>query len=290
MPRANTFRSPSISATAADRISTHVAWHEGMTVADLMSAAPGIEVTQTRLRPGGIFDGDRRHRERRGRRQQLDVRGQRQERRPQLCRVRADARTITSCGHLDRSDRMTRSNSSALGATTVTSGSPTQPARSAGLCPADRDRRGRAMGSAGVVLHADGRGGDLCRPVFLALAIAALVPIAILAISDLLLPAYNNIPVLHRDVRHHDAARLLRQTAARRAVAVVDRGAVGAVCASCRRRCSIIVSNFAVWAFQSDYEKSLGRLGQLLLGGRAVLSLDARRRRFLSGRAPRLLG
>ena len=58
------------------------------------------------------------------------------------------------------------------------------------------DWRRRPLGPAGMVLHADGRRGDLRRLLFCASAIAALVPIAILAISDLLLPAYDSFGVM----------------------------------------------------------------------------------------------
>ena len=122
----------------------------------------------------------------------------------------------------------------------------------------DRDRRGRPMGSTGVVLHADGRGGDLRRMYFSRLAIAAMVPIAILAISDLMLPAYNSIPVM-------------LATYAMMTVPVwfgrLQRGEQSRWLTACNGPVRIlpatlffIVSNFAVWAFQSDYEKSLAGL------------------------------
>ena len=94
---------------------------------------------------------------------------------------------------------------------------------------------------------------------FSRVAIAVLVPIAILAISDLLLPAYNSIPVM----------------IATYAVMIVpvwfgrsQRGGHPRWLAASRwmlfgllpATLFYLVSNFAVWAFQSDYEKSLSGL------------------------------
>jgi hypothetical protein len=47
-----------------------------------------------------------------------------------------------------------------------------------------------------MVFHPNGCHGNLCRLVFFARRTAVMVPVSILAISDLLLPAYNSIPVL----------------------------------------------------------------------------------------------
>lgn len=86
--------------------------------------------------------------------------------------------------------------------------------------------------------------------------IAALVPIAILVISDLMLPAYDNIPVMLATYgvmiapvwlgRMMASAPRSRSTAWR-----------WAVCGILPATLFFVVSNFAVWAFQSDYEKSL---------------------------------
>ena len=94
---------------------------------------------------------------------------------------------------------------------------------------------------------------------FSRVAIALMVPVAILVISDLLLPAYNSIPVMIATYAVMIVpvwfGRLQRgehsrwSTAARWAL-------VGILPATL----FYLVSNFAVWAFQSDYEKSLAGL------------------------------
>jgi hypothetical protein len=91
--------------------------------------------------------------------------------------------------------------------------------------------------------------------------IAVLVPIAILVISDVLLPAYNSIPVMlatyavmavpvwfGRSLRgqHRGWGSVWRWT----------------VCGLVPATLFFLVSNFAVWAFQSDYEKSIAGLAQ----------------------------
>ncbi len=96
---------------------------------------------------------------------------------------------------------------------------------------------------------------------FSRLAIAALVPISILAISDLLLPAYNSIPVLLATyfvmTLPVGLGRLQRGSQSRR-WAAAQWAIIGLVPATL----FYIVTNFAVWAFQSDYEKSLAGLAQ----------------------------
>jgi hypothetical protein len=88
-------------------------------------------------------------------------------------------------------------------------------------------------------------------------AIAVLVPLAILAISDLVLPAYNNIPVMIATYAVMTApvwlGRMLRERPSGWAAAAWRWAVCGIVPASL----FFLVSNFAVWAFQSDYEKSL---------------------------------
>jgi len=96
---------------------------------------------------------------------------------------------------------------------------------------------------------------------FSRVAIAVMVPITILAISDLLLPAYNSIPVM----------------IATYAVMIVpvwfgrsQRGEHPRWVAASRwmlfgllpATLFYLVSNFAVWAFQSDYERSLAGLAR----------------------------
>jgi hypothetical protein len=94
---------------------------------------------------------------------------------------------------------------------------------------------------------------------FSRLPVAAMVPLAILGCSDLLLPAYNSVPVLLATYAVMIVpimfGRMLRG----------ENRAVGygwklAVCGLVPATLFFIVSNFAVWAFQSDYEKSLGGL------------------------------
>jgi len=91
------------------------------------------------------------------------------------------------------------------------------------------------------------------------LAIAALVPIAILAISDLLLPAYNSVAVLVATYAIMTVpvcfGRWQRGDQSR--WSTVLRWALFSILPA---TLFFIVSNFAVWAFQSDYEKSLAGL------------------------------
>lgn len=91
------------------------------------------------------------------------------------------------------------------------------------------------------------------------LAIAAMVPIAILAISDLLLPAYNSVPVLLATYAIMTVpvcfGRLQRGDQSK--WSTIMRWALFSILPA---TLFFIVSNFAVWAFQSDYEKSLAGL------------------------------
>jgi hypothetical protein len=99
---------------------------------------------------------------------------------------------------------------------------------------------------------------------FSRLAIAVMVPVSILAISDLLLPAYDSIPVMIATYAVMIVpvwfGRLQRSQQSRWKAAV--------------RWCLFgllpatlfyVITNFAVWAFQSDYEKSLAGLGKCYL-------------------------
>jgi hypothetical protein len=92
-------------------------------------------------------------------------------------------------------------------------------------------------------------------------AIAALVPLSILGISDLLLPAYDSIPVLISTyfimTLPVGLGRLQRSSHSRALSA-----ARWALFAFVPATAFYIVTNFAVWAFQSSYEKSLAGLGQ----------------------------
>lgn len=94
---------------------------------------------------------------------------------------------------------------------------------------------------------------------FARIGIAAMVPLAILAISDLLLPAYDSVAVLLATyavmVLPVWLGRLLRNEDRQVATAVKM-----ALCGLVPAITFYIVSNFAVWAFLSDYDKSLAGL------------------------------
>jgi uncharacterized protein DUF6580 len=96
---------------------------------------------------------------------------------------------------------------------------------------------------------------------FSRLAIAALVPLSILAISDLLLPAYDSIPVLIATYAIMTLpvcfGRLLRGDAPRWLEATK-----WAMFSIVPATLFYIVTNFAVWAFQSSYPKTLAGLGE----------------------------
>jgi hypothetical protein len=91
-------------------------------------------------------------------------------------------------------------------------------------------------------------------------AIAVLVPLAILAIGDVfLLPAHDSVPVI---IATYGAmtvpvwlGRWLRRREASAAATLR-----WAVCGLAPATIFWVVTNFAVWAFQSDYEKSLAGL------------------------------
>ena len=88
-----------------------------------------------------------------------------------------------------------------------------------------------------------------------------MVPIAILAISDLILPAYDSIPVMFATYAIMTLpvwlGRLQRREQPRRMAATK-----WALFAIVPATLFYIVTNFAVWAFQSDYPKTLAGLGQ----------------------------
>jgi Family of unknown function (DUF6580) len=87
-------------------------------------------------------------------------------------------------------------------------------------------------------------------------AIAVLVPLAILAISDLLLPAHDSIPVMLATYGVMTMPVWLG-----RMMANARRGPSSAwrwaVCSVLPATLFWIVTNFAVWAFQSDYPPTL---------------------------------
>lgn len=90
-------------------------------------------------------------------------------------------------------------------------------------------------------------------------AVAALVPVATLVISDLLLPAYDS-----RLVMIATYAVMTAPIWFGRALRGEQRGWARAwrlaVCGLVPATLFYFVTNFAVWAFQSDYEKSLAGL------------------------------
>ncbi|MCC7474033.1 MAG: hypothetical protein IT425_01450 [Pirellulales bacterium] len=93
-------------------------------------------------------------------------------------------------------------------------------------------------------------------------AVAALVPIAILALSDLLLPAYDNLPVLLVTYAAMTLPIWLGQLQRNNSLARWHAAACWAAIGFVPATIFFILSNFAVWAFQSNYEKSLAGLVQ----------------------------
>lgn len=93
------------------------------------------------------------------------------------------------------------------------------------------------------------------------LAIAALVPLATLLISDLVLPSYDNVPVLVATYGTMGACaalgRLLHGERSR-----WSRLGRWMLCALLPATLFFLVTNFAVWAFQSDYPKTVAGLQQ----------------------------
>ena len=96
---------------------------------------------------------------------------------------------------------------------------------------------------------------------FSRLAVAGMVPIAILAISDLLLPGYNSFLVMLATYAVMTVpvwfGRMLRGE--HRGWGLAGRWML---CGLAPATLFFVMSNFAVWAFQSDYEKSLSGLAQ----------------------------
>jgi hypothetical protein len=96
---------------------------------------------------------------------------------------------------------------------------------------------------------------------FSRLSIALLVPISILVISDLLLPAYNSVPVMIITYAVMTAPVWLGRW-------MHGESSIGAIamksilCGLVPATIFFLATNFAVWAFQSDYDKSLGGLGE----------------------------
>src|SRR5262245_61115715 len=91
--------------------------------------------------------------------------------------------------------------------------------------------------------------------------IAVLVPLAILGISDLVLPAHDSLPVMIATYGVMTVPVWFGRMMVRS-----DRGWTSAwrwaVCGFAPATLFWLVSNFAVWAFQSDYPKTLAGLGE----------------------------
>jgi hypothetical protein len=96
---------------------------------------------------------------------------------------------------------------------------------------------------------------------FSRIAIAACVPLAILAISDLLLPTYNSFGVMIATyavmISPIVFGQLLRKSATPSVAALR-----WAVCGLVPATVFYLVTNFAVWVFQSDYAKTTSGLVQ----------------------------
>jgi hypothetical protein len=101
---------------------------------------------------------------------------------------------------------------------------------------------------------------------FSRLIVAAMVPITILAISDWLLPAYSNLPVLVVKYSMMTSPVLLGRFLAGQGQ---DWGAAWrwAVCCFAPASLFFVTTNFAVWAFQSDYPKTVAGLGECYAAG-----------------------
>jgi Family of unknown function (DUF6580) len=112
---------------------------------------------------------------------------------------------------------------------------------------------------------------------FSRLSVAALVPIAILAISDLRLPAYDNWQVLVATYSVMAMPVLLGRWL--RTSKLTWRSAWRwALCGLLPAVLFFAITNFAVWAFQSDYEPTLGGLTRCYVAAvpffRAMLAGD----------------
>jgi hypothetical protein len=89
--------------------------------------------------------------------------------------------------------------------------------------------------------------------------IAAMVPLSILAITDLLLPAHDNLAVMVATYAVMTLPIWLGRMMARGG-ARWSRAWRWAVCGLLPATLFFVVTNFAVWAFQSDYEKTASGL------------------------------
>jgi hypothetical protein len=100
---------------------------------------------------------------------------------------------------------------------------------------------------------------------FSRVAVAILVPLAILSISDRALPAYDNTPVLLATYAVMAAPVWLGRMLRSRPIGWAAAAWRWAVCGLVPATLFYLVSNFAVWAFQSDYQKSLAGLAECYL-------------------------
>lgn len=89
--------------------------------------------------------------------------------------------------------------------------------------------------------------------------IAAMVPLAILGISDLWEPAYNSLPVLLAVYGIMTSSVLLGMLL-RRSRTPLSLGLRGACCVLVPATLFFLVTNFAVWASHSDYANTMSGL------------------------------
>jgi hypothetical protein len=93
-------------------------------------------------------------------------------------------------------------------------------------------------------------------------AVAVLVPLAILAIGDVfLLPAHDNVPVILATYGSMTFPVWLGRWLRRSELSFAGTWR-WAICGLAPATVFWVITNFAVWAFQSDYEKTLAGLGQ----------------------------
>jgi len=105
---------------------------------------------------------------------------------------------------------------------------------------------------------------------------AILLPIGILTVSDILLPAHDN-PAVHASVYIMMIVPLLLGWSARQSHGATRRACWG-LCGVVPATAFYLVTNFAVWAFKSDYPATMTGLAQSYVAGlpfyRAMLAGD----------------
>ena len=105
---------------------------------------------------------------------------------------------------------------------------------------------------------------------------ALLLPVTVLAVSDLVLPAHDSLPVM---ISVH-VMMVLPFVLGRLARKASTRGRVGylALCGFVPATAFFVVTNFAVWAFKSNYDKTLAGLMECYAAGvpfyRAMIAGD----------------